>query len=178
MFWLSSWLPFDFPSLRTRINIGFLKADDGNWTRDPFLTKEVLYLWATSADQFFADLCNILYREKNVKPFFDFLQFFCVSSAMTVWRQKKTACRLFSVSIQSWAERPVISKTKSCKAANSAQQNVLRMYRGWTITILLRFCLSGVTDCICVAGAYQNPARYNGQKPEGEKTDGRIAAWK
>ena len=25
------------------------KADDGNWTRDPFLTKEVLYLWATSA---------------------------------------------------------------------------------------------------------------------------------
>ena len=24
------------------------KADDGNWTRDPFLTKEVLYLWATS----------------------------------------------------------------------------------------------------------------------------------
>ena len=26
-----------------------LWANDGNWTRDPFLTKEVLYPWATSA---------------------------------------------------------------------------------------------------------------------------------
>ena len=25
------------------------RADDENWTRDPFLTKEVLYPWATSA---------------------------------------------------------------------------------------------------------------------------------
>ena len=38
------------------------KADDGNWTRDPFLTKEVLYLWATSA------LCRIYRSHLNILP--------------------------------------------------------------------------------------------------------------
>ena len=30
------------------------RANDGNWTRDLFLTKETLYLWATSAVRYWA----------------------------------------------------------------------------------------------------------------------------
>ena len=47
--WVTFWVTYSWRIAQTIDFTQKNKADDGNWTRDPFLTKEVLYLWATSA---------------------------------------------------------------------------------------------------------------------------------